>query len=68
MSHVQWFVKLYEIIIFIIQNIMILFYPPDFLLMLYSKELMYNPVHNSKMSPIDKKEFRKKFQVDSIIF
>ena len=56
MCHVQWFVKFYEIINFFIQNIMILFHPPYFLLMLYSKELMYNLDHNSKMSAIDKKK------------
>ena len=31
---------------------------------LYSKELIYNRVHNSKLSAIDKKDFRIKFQVD----
>ena len=64
MCHAQWFVKFYEIINFFIQNNMILLQPPYFLMMLPVLQGIYNCVHNSKLSAIDKKDFRIKFQVN----
>ena len=46
---------------------MILFHPSYFTSMLYSMELMYNPVHNSKMFAITKKDLSKESHVDWII-
>ena len=48
MCNMQWFAQFWDIINFNFKHIMILFPQPYFVLMLYSMELMNNPVRTSK--------------------